>query len=416
MPLLLFSLCHRQKNPGAATLEVVRRTLDCAFNLQKMVLNYQELRLKVEDDTEYVFRLYPKVGLGAGKILGFPVGQSGQQQDFYYTGPAINQAVEAEHAANRGEVIAHSGFMEFATGVQSYLLWENAGSDCFRLKDWLAPPVPRVPPLYNLGRFNPVERKNLVGRIAHYLPQPIFERLKLGYLNLPGEHRRVVSLFVHFEGLDWLGDSNAPANFQSFYLEVLATVAGFKGHLNRITSGDKGDLLHIIFGAPPDLQGRRGPGRRRCALALQQIARRRPFITRQRIGLSSGFVFAGEIGSLDRHEYTVIGDTVNLSARLMQTAAAWTVVADGLTAARLRHLFEIGPALPTLLKGKKKPVDVCEIKQPLAALETALTLPVLYGREHELARIAQIQEQTRLRPDLGHPHKRRGRYWQVSFV
>ena len=75
---------------------------------------------------------------------------------------------------------------------------------------------------------------------------------------------------------------------------------------------------------------------------------------RARVGVTTGPVFCGVIGSLNRHEYTVMGDTVNLSARLMSEArdSGWkertAVVGDELAGADLALLSHHCPRLDSL--------------------------------------------------------------------
>jgi hypothetical protein len=76
-------------------------------------------------------------------------------------------------------------------------------------------------------------------------------------------------------------------------------------------------MLHLIFGAPVAHEDNeeRAVG---CGLEMQDAVglKELSFIVDQRIGIASGHVFAGNVGSEQRREYTVMGDVVNLSASL----------------------------------------------------------------------------------------------------
>lgn len=371
--------------------EAIRGALQAAFDLQTVLLNYNELRLPGQ-----TFRFYAKVGLSAGQILTFRIGNPDLHCDFQAAGSPFTQAAQAEQQAKKGEVIAHQEFLNKTPDINLEL--GTLRANCFPVLNYSSSSSSLAPALFNLSELSQPTLDNFILQAASFVPRPIYERLKLGYLSLPGEHRPVASLFVNFKGFDWTFDAGAPAHFQEYYLAVCEEVDRYGGNLNRVSSGDKGDLLHIIFGAPVTYKDSEEQALR-CALALQQVARRFSFITGQRIGLSGGFVFAGEIGSPTRHEYTVMGDTVNLSARLMQTADDWTILLDSATASRLQRHFDFTTPYPVQLKGKQVPSYVCQVLQPHEAASPLPTpsyeaLPVIYGREAELGQLATVCQAT----------------------
>jgi class 3 adenylate cyclase/tetratricopeptide (TPR) repeat protein len=361
------------------------RALHSALALQNLMRDYAEIRLPNADSTTpQVFRLSAKVGISAGSILIFGVGIPEQHCDFHIAGTPFTAAADAEHHARAGEIIVHADLWQKLNFRQNVAVWDAARDDCYPLLALNAPVPPSVPPLFDLVSLTASELDKFEARAVAYVPPSIYERLKLGYDALPGEHRRVVSLFVNVEGFDWVNDVAAPANFARYYLTALEQVQLYGGHLNRISSGDKGDVLHILFGAPVAHQDDDAQAVR-CACALQKVVAGLPFVKGQKIGLSTGFAFAGEIGSPQRHEYTVIGDTVNLSARLMQMATNRTVLLDETTAARLRNLFGFAPVRPVQLKGKQGFIGICEVEQEKTSAATSGTATEqLYGRETEL--------------------------------
>src|SRR5206468_10947044 len=76
-----------------------------------------------------------------------------------------------------------------------------------------------------------------------------------------------------------------------------------------------------------------------------------------RAGVNRGHVFVGALGAQDRRTYTVMGDAVNLAARLMQKAEPGQLVASRAVLDRSTAQFETTPLEPFLVKGKSKPID-----------------------------------------------------------
>jgi adenylate cyclase len=90
--------------------------------------------------------------------------------------------------------------------------------------------------------------------------------------------------------------------------------------------------------------------------------RREGPMLRIRIGINSGKAVAGEIGSVNKKEYTVLGDTVNTASRLESSVAKPMMIVIGEnTYAAVEREFECRPLGPATLKGKEKEVAVYEV-------------------------------------------------------
>lgn len=129
-----------------------------------------------------------------------------------------------------------------------------------------------------------------------------------------------------------------------------------------------GDAIMIVFGAPhPDPH--HSLHALTCGMLIQQLTGhinrvREPLghaTVRLRVGISSGPMLAGNLGSAERMQYTVVGDTVNVAARLCGLAEPGGVLLTGAMLAggqpgSLSHYADLGPAR---LRGRKGDVEVC---------------------------------------------------------
>ena len=79
------------------------------------------------------------------------------------------------------------------------------------------------------------------------------------------------------------------------------------------------------------------------------------------IGVATGVVVAGCIGAESRSDYTVVGEKVNLAARLCSTAAAGQVIVDAETQAQTSALGVFGTMEPLTLKGFAQPVPAFRV-------------------------------------------------------
>jgi len=189
-----------------------------------------------------------------------------------------------------------------------------------------------------------------------------------GAIQLGGAKRRVVVLFSDIRGFTPLSESMSPDGIArlltDYFTEMVEIVFEHGGTLDKFI----GDALMSLWGAP---LGRTDDADRAigAAMAMQRALERlnigwqregRPTLTAG-IGINVGEVFAGNIGSERRLEYTVIGDAVNTAARLCSAARpAEILISDAL----YRALASPPPvtALPPLpLKGKARTVLVYRV-------------------------------------------------------
>ena len=177
------------------------------------------------------------------------------------------------------------------------------------------------------------------------------------------EERNVTVVFSDLSGFTAASEKLSPPDvvkmLNRMFTRLAAAVFSYGGTLDKFM----GDGMLAFFGAPlhyPDHQERAV----RAALMMQQsVAELNADVPPEqkilvRIGINSGPAVVGEMGSADRHDYTVIGDTVNLASRLESSVAKpGQVVLGPLMGEPLAHLFHLVKLSPVKVKGKELPVE-----------------------------------------------------------
>ncbi len=375
-----------ERPPALDAGRVVACALACARAMQQAMTPFLQSRA-----ADLSFPISVKIGLGYGPALRLTIGDRAHGLESVLAGPAVDQATLAEQHAHQGEIVAHSAALAHLTrpppgmarGSYVVVTGEVEGAGAL------------PPPALDLKPLDESEKERVLAMLAPYLPGEVYNSLSLTGGDLPGDFRRVTSLFVGFEGLDFDSPQVGPA-LQAYFRWAQDVVARFEGRLNRVITGDKGSVLHILFGAPDkhddDLERAL-----RCALTLARDPTRPLAITSQRIGIASGIVLARPLGPESRREYTVIGDEINLSSRLMTAGAPGDILVDSYTRDRTarRFIFETLP--PLQLKGKQFPVKAYRLR---AERETPTSLTAHYlssrwalvGRDAERATLIEAAE------------------------
>ncbi len=367
------------------------RACACALAMQRQMVEFQAVETRGG-----TFALGMKIGISAGPVLFLSVGDPREGLEYVLAGWPLDRMVEAEHHATTGEVVVDGGCVTTwqADGADlGIVVGEDRGE--FLLIEDLTGPVEQPGDARADRKTLPGDVvEQAVAQLTPYLPPTVYVRIVEGQRQFVGEHRRVVSMFINFFGLDYDTDPESGSKLQQYYAAVQEIVHRYGGRLNRVITGDKGSLLHVIFGAPVAHEDNevRAVG---CALELQRLVKEElTFITDQRIGVASGYVFAGAVGSERRREYTVMGDVVNLSARLMQAAGSREILIDQPTTLQAEGVFACEKLPAIRVKGKRDPIPIC---RPLGTREREKVwegnwrreIP-LVGRARELAQVEEI--------------------------
>lgn len=328
--------------------QAARRALRCGQTMQKLMLtSLGKVSTRRPPDKKAAFDLTIKIGLSYGRCHEVVVGDPSSSLEFVLFGPAVDEAAAAAGQAAAGTIVTAAAL--------------RARIDESLPDEGVAPAHRATAPVLDWASADEVTLHRIATEVAPFVPSALVKRAGGEGLEILAEHRPVTSVFVKFKlspgdpagsDADAAEEGELLHRYYQWACDMVARFAEPNARVNRVLTGDKGNQLHIIFGAPvaPDAPEQAV----RCALALQD--ERPPFVADQRIGLAVGKVFAGPVGSNTRNEYTVVGDVVNLSSRLLNVCEDRGVVVNESAAGRVRQQINLASLPPVQVKGKRQSV------------------------------------------------------------
>lgn len=326
-----------------------------------------------------------KAAVVSGQVRRFTVGDPKIQLIDVLAGTTLDRLAETEHHADKGEVVI-DGPTALTLGADIHVaLWKAEHKERYAVVDALnvhiAPRPWQHPPRDALRTED----------IRPWLLPAVFARLNTAQPSFLAELRPAVSLFMRFGGIDFELDPDAGSKLDGYVRWVQSVVNKYDGILVQLTIGDKGSYLYAAFGAPiaHDDDAARAL---RAAIELQSPPRAQSYITPPQIGISRGRMRVGPYGGTTRRTYGVLGDEVNVAARLMQSAQPGQILVTERVVQVAERAFEFERLDPIRVKGKSEPLRVLSLSGPRAqaarSLEQAYDLPVV-GRVKELEVIQQ---------------------------
>lgn len=318
---------------GVGLTEAVSRAATCALSFQAALHE----RVVGGDD-----RLSLRVNVAAGPLCLSGVGGLAGRRELALLGDTLAQLKEARCHTLPGEVVLSHA----ARGcLGEHALVEPSAETGWRLVA-VSRPLPPTP------LAHAAVDDELAAALLRFVPASVLNRLHERQLNWLGELRAVTVLFVRAPPA--VGpDEAVAARLQELASVVQAAVLRFDGTLNKASVDETGIMLFAAWGLPPHVHEDDPTRAARAALAARQALAERGLSGA--IGMASGLIYAGVIGSDARAEYTGIGDAVNLAARLTE-AAEGEITTDGETA-RLAGRELVFSALGQFAaKGKARPI------------------------------------------------------------
>lgn len=382
---------HENKEDTFQSL--LRRCLQCALRVQSH-LHQAELAPGVV--------LSVKMGIGFGNAtiahLGGISDGSTSRLEYIAVGPALEQAFRAEHEAAPGDVICSSEcwvlvqtFFQGNThtassSVPCNLSEGSASTTSFHFRQEKKPSIshiqqhsvidtPSSEKLYKIHAVKVPIRVNsrrvsftrsdstLYARMKQYVSRAVWPYINALDEFWGSEVRDVTVAFINLgfseQDLAKVMDQKVIQRLQDAFALVQDAIFEYEGTINKFLVDDKGSTVIAAFGLPP-VSHENDPIRAILA-SLKTCGSLGIVGLKASIGITSGAAFCGVVGHQgNRREYTVLGDIVNLSARLMQRAKSERggVITDEATKLLAEDVLHFEQRPEIMVKGKHDSIKI----------------------------------------------------------
>jgi len=252
-----------------------------------------------------------------GEVITYIVGKPDVSLNYFMSGSAIKRAYEQDAGTTKGEIAIDDSVLTPAQSVFDQIVEST------------------VAPI-----------KIHKQKAALFVPAII--RNKLADRSSRAELRKAAIIFINISCPNE-DDIIAAEDYQSLYKIISRWVIDFDGTINKIDYSDKGYLIIIAFGVPhshTDLIERAFL----CAWRISVQSRTRTDL-KLRIGITGCNIYAGIIGSKAHYEYGIIGNGVNIAARLMYSAGYGEIILSESVVERIRNRFKVSFIKETTVKG-----------------------------------------------------------------
>jgi class 3 adenylate cyclase/tetratricopeptide (TPR) repeat protein len=237
-----------------------------------------------------------------------------------------------------------------------------------------------------------------------YIPKHLAEKILTGRRAIEGERKQVTVLFADLKGSMELIAHRDPEEARNLLERVVERMLDAVHRYEGTVSNVMGDGIMALFGAP---LAHADHAVRACYAALQmqesvkryaeEVQRAEGVAVQIRVGLNSGEVVVGAIGNDLRMDYTAVGHTTHLAARMEQTATPGSILITPQTAALAKSSIRTRALGPRPVKGLETPIEVYEVLggNPRPRAGMAYAFSDFVGRQAELAHLRRALDRAR---------------------
>ncbi|MBP7654207.1 PHP domain-containing protein, partial [Candidatus Dependentiae bacterium] len=331
---------------------------------------------------KYVFNIH--IGISSGEVISTVLNYKNIRKEYYICGKTLSKLAEAEKMAESGEiVISRKSAIELPP--QFNLIQVKGSKDFFYINN-------------NSNYVYPQEFKNSMERISdfeidrnkcrelcfklfQFIPSAVLSSIiNLNYkYDLLSVNRNIAVVFINISGFSDMISlnekhfcDNLKSSVKRYFEKLIDITTAYKGEFLRSDISHSGEKFLIIFGAPVCYDNFT-ENTLRFAIEMRDAIKKINSEIRtkckknickcrisQQTGINYGNAFIGLIGSLNRKEYTVMGNVVNIAARLMSIAPKDKIYCGSDIAEKHSELFKFKKKY-AYLKGIKEKYDFFEL-------------------------------------------------------
>jgi len=356
---------------------------DCCLVAAQAAL---EMQIAMENFTTQGVTLKLHSGLSAGWLNEFHFGGYGNRWEYIIAGEPITEMGLSVENSVSGQAVIHQS------------MWDRIKDKCSGKEVhpgfwWVKKcnvPGKDFPDVVTevMNVSDTPHRKECETILAGYVPRPVMSALKAGKYSLLGELRQVSILFINLPGFAYDTDEQAAANQEAF-VEIQKALAKYDGSLRQLIQDDKGTVAIAAFGLP--YSSHEDDPLRATMTALMVARSFKRINMKVAIGVTTGGAYCGCVGNEVRCEYAIVGDCVNLSARLMGQSMKKkiTVLVDKDTHAYCTKvakaaLIDFQAMGEVQVKGKAKKVKIFRPRYSSRVQDVGECLTPIRGRESEM--------------------------------
>jgi len=290
-------------------------SVQMAMKQHNLILQAQGKADQQDEVARLVSELDIHVAIGAGMVYGYHVGGQANKWEYLIDGPVMGQVRSADDDAGAGEVVLSRDAFKLVNEMHVPMKTRKLDSGNAQIWTYFGP-TNDAPFMRPWESCKPPRQVELTQCLTQYVPQPVVDAVESGMTGSTDSHKKISTIFCRLIGIDYETDAGEVAVMElgAITCQIQLILRAHNGTLTRVISDDKGTSMLLSFRDAADAVR----GALEIKTSVQQIPVRPPQAQFQTaMGITTGVVFIGCVGGMNRQEYTMHGSVVNFAARLM---------------------------------------------------------------------------------------------------